>query len=142
MCFSIEADLIAGVALLPVGLAALREVRHVREVPFAALPLLFSLHQFVEVFVWLGSDDKVSSDIQTAATFAYVLFALPVLPTLVPLAVVLLEPRGARLRVVPFVLLGLVVSTYLAYAVLDGPIDVDVRAHAIVYGVDLTHGVE
>ena len=141
MCFSIEADLIAGVVLLPVGVAALREVRHVREVPFAALPLLFSLHQFVEVFVWLGNDGAVSAAVQSGATLAYVLFALPVLPALIPLAVLLLEPRGARMRVAPFVLLGLVVSTYLAYAVIDGPIDVDVRAHAIVYGVNLTHGV-
>lgn len=141
MCFSIEADLIAGVVLLPVGVAALREVRHVREVPFAVLPLLFSLHQFVEVFVWLGSDDKVSPGIQSVATLAYVLFALPMLPTLVPLAVLMLEPRGARLRVAPFVLLGLVVSTYLTYAVLESPIDVDARAHAIVYGVNLSHGL-
>lgn len=141
MCFSVEADLVAGVALLPVGVAALREVRHVREVPFAALPLLFSMHQFVEVFVWLGNDGGVSSCVQSTATSAYVLFALPVLPTLVPLAVLLLEPRGSRLRVAPFVVLGLVVSAYLSVAVLDGPIDVDVRAHAIVYGVDLNHGI-
>ena len=36
MCFSPEADLVAGIALLPVAALSLREVRHVREVPFAA----------------------------------------------------------------------------------------------------------
>ncbi|MCW2759658.1 MAG: hypothetical protein JWO46_3404 [Nocardioidaceae bacterium] len=122
MCFSVQADLVAGAAILPVGVLALREVRHRREIPFAALPLLFSLHQLVEALVWAGTDGDVSSRVQSAAALVYVLFALPVLPLLMPLAVLLLEPQGARLRVTPFVALGAVVSAYLAYAVLDGPI--------------------
>lgn len=141
VCFSPEADLVAGVVLLPVGVAALREVRHVREVPFAALPLLFALHQLVESLVWAGASGDVSMCTQQTATSIYVLFALPVLPTLVPLAVLLLEPRGARLRVAPFVLLGLVVSIYMGWAVLDGPITARIEAHAIVYGVGLDHRV-
>ncbi|MCW2764198.1 MAG: hypothetical protein JWO11_157, partial [Nocardioides sp.] len=71
MCFSVEADLVAGVALLPVGVLALREVRHPREVPFAALPLLFALHQLVEAVVWAGTEGRVSADLQHAATLAY-----------------------------------------------------------------------
>mgnify|MGYP006159111789 CR=1 FL=1 len=137
MCFSPEADLVAGAVLLPVGVAALREVRHVREVPFAALPLLFALHQLVESLVWFGDSGAVSPCTAEAATTAYVLFALRVLPLLVPLAVLLLEPRGARLRVAPFVALGLVVSGVMAVAVLDGPITARVEDHAIVYGVGL-----
>ncbi len=137
MCFSPEADLVAGVVLLPVGVAALREVRHVREVPFAALPLLFALHQLVESLVWFGDSGDVSMCTAQAATTAYVLFALPVLPLLVPLAVLLIEPRGARLRVAPFVALGAVVSGYMGWAVLDGPITVRAEAHALVYGVGM-----
>ncbi|MCW2795494.1 DUF6629 family protein [Nocardioides sp.] len=137
MCFSVEADLIAGVALLPVGVLALREVRHPREVPFASLPLLFALHQLVEALVWAGASGDVSDGVQRAAALAYVLFALPVLPTLVPLAVLMLEPRDARLRVAPFVALGLVVSAYLTVAVLQGPVEVRVHAHALAYGVGL-----
>lgn len=137
MCFSPEADVVAGLVLLPVGVAALREVRHVREVPFASLPLLFALHQLVEALVWAGDSGTVSSCTQQAAASAYVLFALPVLPTLLPLAVMLLEPRGARLRVAPFVAIGLVVTSYMAFAVLDGPISIRIEPHAIVYGVGL-----
>ena len=40
MCFSAEADLIVGVGLLPVAAVSLREVRRLREVPFASLPLV------------------------------------------------------------------------------------------------------
>lgn len=35
------------------------------------------------------------------AMLAYVFIALPLLPALVPLAILMLEPRGARLRVAP-----------------------------------------
>jgi hypothetical protein len=135
MCFSEQADLVAGGLLVPVGLLTLREVRHAREIPFAALPLLFAAHQLVEALVWAHADGDASARVGRAAALVYTLFALPVLPTLVPLAVLLLEPRGARARVAPFVVLGLVVSAYLGHAVLDGPVTVTVHDHAISYGV-------
>jgi hypothetical protein len=141
MCFSVEADLVAGAVLLPVAALSLREVRHAREVPFAALPLLFSVHQLVESLVWAGTDGDVSAGVAHAAAMAYVFFALPVLPTLVPVAVLLLEPRGARLRVSPFVVLGAVVSAYLAYVVLTGPVTVEADPHALIYHVGLENGV-
>ena len=139
MCFSVEADLVTGAALLPVGALALREVRHVREVPFAAVPLLFAVHQLLEALVWAGVDGDVSPRTQSAAALAYVLIALPVLPILFPLGVLLLEPREARWRVAPFVGLGLVVAAYLARVVLDGEVGVRAAPHALVYRTGLEH---
>ncbi|AWB92131.1 DUF6629 family protein [Aeromicrobium chenweiae] len=140
MCFSTEADLVAGIALLPVAALSLREVRCAREVPFAALPLLFAAHQLTEALVWAGLDGDVSASVQKAAAMVYVLFAFSVLPTLVPAAVLLLEPRGARLRVAPFVALGVVVSAQLTYFVLNGPLVVEEHAHAVEYQVGLQNG--
>ncbi len=140
MCFSVEADVVAGLVLLPVGVLSLREVRCPRELPFAALPLLFALHQLVESVVWAGTEGGVSAATQHAAAVAYVVFALPVLPTLVPLAVLLLEPRQARLRVAPFVALGLVVSAVMSHALLTHRLGVTVRPHTLVYDVGLQHG--
>ncbi len=57
-----------------------------------------------------------------------------------PLAVLLLEPKGRRGRVAPFVGLGAVVAAYLLWAVLDGPVGVKEEPHALVYDVDLTYG--
>lgn len=141
MCFSVQADLVAGAAIVPVAVLALHEVRHARELPFALLPLLFAVHQLVESLVWAGTDGDVSAKVESVAALAYVLFALPVLPLLTPLAVLLLEPRGARLRVAPFVALGAVVSVYFTYAVLDGPVGVRAHPHALTYQVGLSHGV-
>lgn len=139
MCFSVEADVVAGLLLLPVGVLSLREVRRPRELPFASLPLLFAVHQLVEAVVWAGTEGSVSSAVQHAAAVAYLIFALPVLPTLMPLAVLLLEPQGARLRVAPFVALGAVVSAYLAFVLATNPIQVVARPHALSYIVGLPH---
>jgi hypothetical protein len=140
MCFSVEADVTVGLLLLPVAMASLREVRHAREVPFAALPLLFALHQFVEALVWAGADGQVSAGVQHWAAGAYLVYALPVLPTLMPVAVLLLEPRGARLRVAPFVVLGVVVTAHLGWALLTNPFTVIVHPHAIEYGTAVPDG--
>lgn len=60
---------------------ALREVRHVRELPFASLPLLFALHQLTESVVWAhADDDSVPAWAGRVAALAYVGFALEVLP--------------------------------------------------------------
>ncbi len=137
MCFSLEADVVAGVVLLPIAALSLREVRCRRELPFALLPLLFAVHQFIEAFVWAGADGTVSAGVQHVAALAYVLIAFPLLPVLLPIAVLLLEPRGYRLRVAPFVALGLGVAAYLTWAVLRGPLRIVVHPHALEYRVGL-----
>lgn len=141
MCFSENADIVAGALLTPIGIASLREVRCWREVPFAWLPMLFALHQFTEAFVWASADGDVSHHTGRIAAIAYVIFALPVLPTLLPISVLLLEPRSVRLRVAPFVVLGLVVSADLSIAMISHPVTVTVHAHSLGYGVGLSYGV-
>jgi hypothetical protein len=54
MCFCATVNFAGSAVLGVVGVAALLEVKHRRELLFAALPSLFALHQFTEGFVWLG----------------------------------------------------------------------------------------
>jgi hypothetical protein len=61
MSFSITADLVVGAVLLPVAVLSLREVKHWRELPFALLPAVFALHQFIEAAVWAGLDGDISA---------------------------------------------------------------------------------
>lgn len=139
MCFSLGADLVAAAVLVPVAAISLSEVRHVRELPFASLPLLFALHQLVEAFVWAGTEGDVPPGLAHAAAVAYLVVAFPLLPVLVPLAVLMLEPRSHRMRVAPFVLLGAVVSTYFAGVLVTGPIEVVARPHSLTYLAPLDH---
>ncbi len=127
------ADLVAGTALLPVAALSLREVKKPRELPFALLPAIFAAHQFMEVFVWAGLDGNVPHWLAQLAMRAYLFIAWPLLPTYVPLAVMLLEPHGSRLRVAPLVGLGAVVSAYLAFVVLANPVQVIRHPHGLEY---------
>lgn len=134
MCFSVEADLVAGAALLPIGALAVSKVREPRELPFAGLPLLFAAHQLVEALVWAGASGDVSATIAHRAATAYVWFALPILPAFLPLAVWVLTRRP---RVLPFVALGLVVAVHFARTLAANGVRTDVHPHAIVYRVGL-----
>lgn len=141
MCFSAQADVVAGVVMLPMAVLSLREVRHVREVPFAALPLLFALHQLTEAVVWVGFDDQAVSDpLRQVALLGYIGYAMVVLPILFPLSVLLLEPQGSRLRVSPFVFLGAIMSAVLAIEVFGAPVGVVVHPHALEYSTGIHHG--
>ncbi len=137
VCFSATADLAVGAALVPVAVASLREVKHRRELPFALLPAVFAAHQLIEAVVWPGVD--ASPGVKHAAVLAYLFIAMPLLPALVPVATLLLEPRGARMRVAPFVALGALVSGYLAVVVFTRPVTVSVYPHSIQYQTDM-HG--
>ncbi len=138
MCFSMTADLVVGSALVPVAVATLREVKRWREVPFAVLPTVFAVHQFLEAAVW--PNGVVSEGMAHWAMRAYVFIALPLLPALVPSAILMLEPRGARLRVAPFAVLGAVVSAYLAVFVLTKPVGVTTCPHALRYQTGVHDG--
>lgn len=141
MCFSLTADLVVGIALLPVAVLSLREVKHRRELLFALLPTVFAVHQLIEAAIWLRQDGDISAGAAHLAVFAYLLIALPMLPTLFPLSVLLLEPQGAGLRVAPFVVLGGIVSTYLAVAVLTHPIGVTPHPHCLAYQTGVQHEI-
>lgn len=141
MCFSPEADLVAGLALVPVATATLRSVRAVRQLPLACLPAIFAAHQLVEAVVWAGTEGTVSSTWQHAAMVVYLAVALPLLPALVPIAVALVEPPERRRRTLPFVALGLVVGAYLTWVIATHDLQVHAQPHALDYSTGMTHGV-
>lgn len=141
MCFSVQADLVAGAVVLPLAVASLREVRHRRELPFALLPTIFCLHQLIEALVWAGTDGDVGAGLAHAAAVAYVVIALPLLPTYVPAAVILLEPGDRRRRVLPFLALGMVVTVFLALTLVRHGVSVHEHPHALVYEIGLPNAL-
>ncbi len=84
MCFSATANFVGSGVLGAVGVVTLTKVKHRRELLFAALPMLFAVHQFMEGFVWLGLDGilspAVAHDVLGGATTLYILWALTAFP--------------------------------------------------------------
>lgn len=134
MCFSPEADFAAAAVIGAIGVVTLRQVRTRRELIVGALPLLFATHQLIEAFVWLGKSGQVAPGVANAAQEAYVVFAYALLPIIVPIGFLLIEPsRRHRRWLRPFVTLGAALGALLLWHVTQYPIHTTVHPLSITY---------
>jgi hypothetical protein len=140
VCFSPEADVLAGLVVGAVGIDALRHVRRPAEFPLAVLPLVFGCHQLIESFVWWGLEGRVPTGVWHPAVWLYVAIAFGVLPVLVPVAIGALEPVTNRRRLGVLTAIGVAVAAVLMYAVVRGPVEAAIEGHHIVYRLDIWHG--
>jgi hypothetical protein len=140
MCFSATVNFVGSAGLGAAGVATLAKVKHRRELLFAAMPLLFAIHQFIEGFVWLGLDGRLSPAVAHNMGAAFMLYAQGLLPLIAPLSVLLFEPNAkSRRRMLPFVLLGGAVTLYILWALTAFPLQVYIEKNSIVYMNDATN---
>jgi hypothetical protein len=134
MCFSATANFVGSAVLGTIGIATLTEVKHRRELLLAAMPCLFALHQFIEGFVWLGLHHTLSNTVTHNAGAAYVLYAQGLLPFLLPLSILLIEPTLQRRRpMLAFSILGGALTLYLLWGLIAYPLQIFEQQNSIVY---------
>lgn len=134
VCFSATINFVGSGVLASAGVVTLTRVKHRREFLFAALPMLFAIHQFIEGFVWLGLDGTLSPAVTHDMGAAFMLYAQGLLPLLLPLSVFLFESdRKSRQRMLAFVILGGATTLYILWALTAFPTDVYVQGKSIVY---------
>jgi hypothetical protein len=134
VCFSATANFVGSGVLGVIGVATLREVKQRRELLFASIPCLFAVHQFTEGFVWLGLNHTLGSAVAHNAGAAYMLYAQGLLPFLLPLSVLLIEPTQHRKRLMfGFLALGALLAVYCLWGLMAFPLEVYALNHGIVY---------
>jgi len=134
MCFSATANFVGFGVLGAIGVAALLEVKQRRELLLAAVPSLFALHQGIEGFVWLGLEHRLPAIVAHDAAAAYVLYAQGILPFLLPLSLLLIEPTlKRRRRMLGFVILGGLLGLYILWGLIAYPMQVSMGMNGIVY---------
>jgi hypothetical protein len=122
MSFYATASFSAGTLLLGVGTLTLKSVRRPRELPFAAIPLLFAIQQLIEGVIWLTFRYEAPL-LNAVMTHLYSFFSHVLWPIYVPLAVLLIEPPGRRRQaLIVFVATGLAVGAYLLYFLVAFPV--------------------
>jgi hypothetical protein len=122
MCFSATASFAAGGILLGLGALTLKSARRPRELPLAAIPLLFAIQQLSEGVIWLTFSYE-ASQLNAVMTHVYSFFSHVLWPVYVPVAVLLIEPVVWRRRaVLAFVAVGVAVGTYLFYILVAYPV--------------------
>ena len=115
MCFSATASFSAAVVLLGVSVLTLRAARRPRELPLAAIPLLFAIQQLTEGIIWLTFRYEAPL-LNTVMTHVYSFFSHVLWPVYVPVAVLLVEPPGwRRTTLAAIAAAGLAVGAYLMY---------------------------
>jgi hypothetical protein len=137
MCFSAGASFGAGAVLSVVGLAAIKKAETPSQVLFASIPLIFSVQQVTEGFLWLSLTDPAYAPLQQVSTYNFLFFAQVVWPIWVPLSILKFEPRERR-RTFEKILVGIgaFVSLYLAYCLLSYHVEAKVIGHHISYEQD------
>ncbi|MDP9057698.1 MAG: hypothetical protein M3N34_10325 [Pseudomonadota bacterium] len=134
MCFSATASFSSSAVIAVIGVATLRLVREPRAVLFAAVPMLFALHQFTEGWVWLGLDGRIGRLALDHVAFMFTMYAQGLLPLLMPLAVTLMEPRGWRRGVmVGLTAIGGVAAAWDAIGLIALPLNTCIVGHSIAY---------
>ena len=74
MCFSAPASFTAAAVLLGLGTVTMRRARSRRELPYAAIPLLFGVQQLLEGMLWLTFPDRAPL-LNVALTHLYSFFS-------------------------------------------------------------------
>ncbi len=148
MCFSAGASFGTGAVLAVVGVIAIKEslkgaVRpsdsknSKRSLAFAAIPLVFSVQQISEGFLWLALTDPSYAWLQGASAYSFLFFAQFLWPLWIPLSVLLMQPKDKR-RKIHYALLGtgVLVSAYLGYCLLTYEVNASIEWHHIHYQLD------
>jgi hypothetical protein len=143
VCFSPQGDLAAGVVITGIGVDACRHLRGRNDLLLlAGLPLLLGAHQIDESLVWFSLQGHIPHSIGRVAMWIYLLIALVVVPIIVPVAILKLEPTLRRkLRIAPFVALGVGVAAVLLEAMVRGPVTAKLESYHLAYSIGLRHGI-
>ncbi|MES2097898.1 MAG: DUF6629 family protein [Pseudomonadota bacterium] len=139
MCFSATASFTGSAVIATIGIATLRQVREPRTLLFAAVPMLFALHQFTEGLVWLGLEGRIGKIGFDHVAFLFMLYAHGILPFLMPVAVALMEPPGGRRKaILGLVAAGAVVFAWNASGIIFLPSSCVIEQNSIAYRNPMT----
>lgn len=137
MCFSASASFAAATGLLVASIFAMKKVRSRSQFAFASIPLLFSIQQFAEGFVWLSLTHENFRSWEAVASYSFLFFAQVVWPLLVPFSLLLIEKNAIRRKALLFfTYMGSTLGAYLFYCLLTYPINAKVVSWHIHYTLD------
>ena len=114
MCFSALASFAGGAVLTSIGVATVLTNKEPSRRVFAAIPFVFGLQQISEGFVWVSLQSPDQDMLRKVSTFLYLIAAVVIWPTMVPLSILLMEKVKKR-RIALYALLGLGIAVSLTH---------------------------
>lgn len=137
MCFSATASFAGGVIISAIGIAVVTKVHKPSQLLFASIPLFFGLQQFTEGVLWLTIPNPDYAAVQKIATSIFLVMADVLWPTLIPLAVLMMESNARKRKIIRCLLfVGLSVSVYYSCCLLFLNVTPQIMGYHIVYNSD------
>lgn len=134
MCFSAGASFAGGAVLSAIGVATIKTNNLPSHKLFAGIPLFFAFQQFSEGVVWLTLSSGNNQLLLSAATYVFLLMALVIWPTLIPLAVFKMEDDPVKRKYLrPIIGAGLLLSAYYSICMLAFPVTPVINEFHIQY---------
>lgn len=123
-----------------VGIGVLAVARRGRDRVLGVLPLVLGVHQLVEAVVWLDVQGRVSDRLGNAAVIVWASIAFVVLPTLVPVGVLVAGWPLRRWWLAVCLVCGVAVSVAMAVDVAANGVSAAAHGHVLDYGIGLPAG--
>jgi hypothetical protein len=137
MCFSAGASFGASAVLLVAGVIAVKKTKSPSQIVFASIPLLFSIQQFTEGFVWLSLTNNNYILWRDFATRLFLIFAQVVWPVFVPLSMLLMENDAKRKKILLALTgMGVLLALYIAVCLFIYPVNATINSSHIHYRLD------
>ena len=135
MCFSATASFSAASITALIGVATLTHIKHPRELPLAAIPLLFAIQQAVEGAIWLQLPGASNGQAAAALALIFLIFAKVLWPAYIAFAVLLIEPDLRRRRALyALAVTGCMISIYVLSWLFETSPSATICGHSIGYG--------
>ncbi len=134
MCFSAQISFLSAGLLLSIGILTLLKVSRRSQIPFALLPLFFSIQQFAEGILWVLLAQNGTSPLITLATNTFLTLAFIIYPVWIPFSVGLMEADRTRRQGIALCgLIGTIWATAAAYNLITQNAITSISGCHIVY---------
>lgn len=139
MCFSAGASFALSSVLYVGGIVALKKITKPKQIPFALIPVLFAIQQYIEGIVWLSLTKDNYHEIHLGTTYFFLVFAQVIWPFWVPFSILLIEKDGLKKKILKVLLfIGIAVSIYRTYCLIFYTVSSEINAHHISYSIEFS----
>jgi len=134
MCFSASASFGAGVVLAAISVISIKKIQKPSQIYFASIPIIFSVQQLAEGFLWLALTKPFFAPLQQITTYTFLFFAQIVWPLWIPYAFLKLETEEKEKNFQRVLLgIGILVSLFLGYCLATYTVEAKIIGYHISY---------
>jgi hypothetical protein len=142
MCFSPEASFAGGIIISAIGVVTVRKVHNPTQIVFASIPLFFGIQQIAEGFVWMTLSGHDYINLQKISTYLFLIMAQVIWPLMIPVSIMLMEDNIKRRKILRILSgLGLSLSIYYSYCLLNFSVNPEISGHHILYKNGFPHSL-